>query len=50
MRVWKLAAADGMGTVGAGFEVATVTVTTEKDAEGDEGEGVADTTVLSSLT
>lgn len=50
MRVGKLVAGEGMGAVGAIFAVATVTVTTERDAEGDEHEGVADSAAFSSLT
>lgn len=49
MRVGKLVAGEGMGAVWAIFAVATVTVTTERDAEGDE-DGVADSAAFSSLT
>lgn len=52
MRVRTLVAAQVTEAAGAAFTVATVTVTTEKDAEADrvEGEGVADTKGLTSLT
>ncbi len=50
--VRTLVAAQVTEAAGAVFTDATVTVTTEKDAEADrvEDEGVADTTALTSLT
>lgn len=51
MRVRTLVATQVTEAAGAVFTVATVTVTTEKDAEADRVEdGVADTTALTSLT
>lgn len=52
MRVRTLVTAQVTGAAGTVFAVATVTVTTEKDAEADtvEDEGVADTTAFTSLT